>query len=148
MRRRRRGVALMDAIIGGVMLGVGLAVMLTLGTRSVAMQTDGQKRITASWLLDELLSMVVVEGPVFYPQLYATSGRFDPPFDDYDYDVSIEDIGLRKPFRVTATVRWAHGSSDRQVQAQTFIAQRLGDPLPPRAPLEPIDRLGRYLDEE
>ena len=36
-RRGRRGVALMDAILGGVMLGIGLAVILSLASRSVAM---------------------------------------------------------------------------------------------------------------
>ncbi len=150
MRRasNRRGVALMDAILGGVMLGIGLAVILSLASRSVASQAHGAKQITAAWLADDLLSMVLVEGPIEYPQLYATHGRFESPFEDYEFNVDIEDIGLRLPFRVTATVRWPHGGEYRDVRVQTYIAERLGDPLQPRAPVEPVDRLGRYYGDE
>ncbi len=149
MTRRRRGVVLMDVILAGVMLGVGLAVMLSLASRSVALQAEGQKQVVAAWLADELLSMVLVEGPVVYPQLYPTHGRFEPPFEDYEYELDIEDIGLREPMRVTAAVRWAHGRELRQVVAQTYIAERQQeDPLELRAPLEPIDRLGRYYEDE
>ncbi len=145
----RRGVVLMDVILAGVMLGVGLAVMLSLASRTLVLQAEGQKQLVAAWLVDELLSMVLVEGPVVYPQLYPAHGRFDPPFEDYEFEVDIEDIGLREPLLVTATVRWVHGRGMRQVNAQTYIAERRQeDPCELRAPLEPIDRLGRYYDDE
>jgi hypothetical protein len=147
-RIRRRGIVLMDVIVAGLMLGAGLAVMMSLASRTLSEQAEGQKQVEAAWLADELLAMVEVEGPVFYPQLYPTSGRCDPPFEDFEYEVTIEDIGLRKPMRVTAVIRWAHGRGVRQIAAQTYIAERLGDPMEPRAPLEPIDRLGRYYDDE
>ena len=147
-RRIRRGVALMDVILGGVMLGIGLTVVMSLASRSMAIQAHAQKQLTAAWLVDELLSMVLVEGPVDYPKIHSTSGRFDFPFEDYEFDVVIEDIGLRQPFRVTAYVRWPHHASFRQAQAQTYIAERLGDPNQIRMPLEPIDRIGRYYDEQ
>ncbi len=147
-KRFRRGVALMDAIIGGVMLGIGLTVILSLASRAIAMQANGARQITAAWLADELLAMVLIEGPVDYPRLYATHGPFDFPFEDYEFDLDIEDIGVRQPLRVTATVRWPHGPNYRDVQVQTYIAQRMGDPLQTRAPLEPIDRLGRYYGED
>ena len=147
-RIRRRGVVLMDVIVAGLMLGAGLAVMMSLASRTLSQQAEGQKQVVAAWLADELLAMVLVEGPVFYPQLYPTNGRCDPPFEDFEYEVIIDDIGLREPMRVTAVVRWAQGRGIRQISAQTYIAERLGDPLEPRAPLEPIDRLGRYYDDE
>ncbi len=147
----RRGFALMDAIVGGIMLGIGLAAILSVASRSVALRTEGQRQIVAAWLLDELLAMVLVEGPVAYPQLYATQGRFDFPFEDFEYDLDIDDLGLQEPFRVTATVRWAQGVRSRQAHAQTYIAERRGDAmedLERRAPLEPIDRVLRYFDDE
>ena len=146
--RPRRGIALMDAILGGVLLSVGLAAILSLASRSVALQSQGKNQLTAAWLLDELLGMVLVEGPVAYPQLYATDGRFEPPFEHFEYEVVIDDVGLDKPLLVSATVRWAQGSGYREAHAQTYIAQRRGDREPPRAPLEPVDRLGRYFDDE
>lgn len=147
-RHARRGIALMDVILGGVMMGVGLTVIVSLASRSMAQQALSERQLTASWLVDELLAMVLVEGPVEYPKLYSTVGRFEFPFEDYEYEVMIEDIGLRQPFRVTAIVRWPHAGGSRQVEAQTYIAERLGDPLQIRIPLEPIDRIGRYYDQE
>ncbi len=148
VRHTRRGIALMDVILGGVMLGIGLTVIVSLASRSIAMQAQSQRQLTAAWLVDELLAMVVVEGPVVYPKLYSTTGQFDFPFEDYSYEVVIDDIGLRLPFRVTAFVRWPHADDFRQVEAQTYVAERLGDPNQIRMPLEPIDRIGRYYDEE
>ncbi len=137
----------MDVILGAIMLGIGLTVIVSLASRSISVQAQSQRQLTAAWLVDELLAMVLVEGPVNYPKLYATDGRFDFPFEDYEYEVQIDDIGLRQPFRVTAFVRWPHGGDFRHVEAQTYIAQRLGDPSQVRMPLEPIDRIGRYYDE-
>ncbi len=137
----------MDVILGALMLGIGLSVIVSLASRSISLQAQSQRQLTAAWLVDELLAMVLVEGPVNYPKLYPTDGRFDVPFEVYEYEVLIDDIGLRQPFRVTASVRWPHGPGFRQVEAQTYIAQRLGDPNQIRMPPEPIDRIGRYYDE-
>ena len=143
-----KGFALMDVLIGGVMLGIGLAVTLSIASRSITAQSNGEKQMTAAWLLDELLSMVLVEGPVEYSHVQATSGKFDPPFDLFEFDVNLEDLGVGQPFLVTATVRWPQGHSTRQVQAQTYIALRNDEPYEDRIPLEPIDRISRWYDDE
>lgn len=140
-RRRRRGIALLDVIIGSVMLGVGLAVIISLSSRALARQTDGEKRLVASWLADELLSMVLVEGPTNYARQYDTTGRFYEPFDDYYYEVDIHDMGVDQPFLVTAIVGWYTSAYDGEnVSVQTYIAERRGDPEQPRQPAERVDR--------
>jgi hypothetical protein len=148
----RRGFALIDALVGSLILGIGLAVTLSITSRSISMQVDGQKQLTASWLLDELLGTVVMDGPIAFPQLNPTNGRFDPPFDEFSYDIDIDDVGLGKPLQVTAIVFWSRAGDIRQVEAQTWVAERR---LPDdqaweiRAPDVPIDRIGRwYPDEE
>lgn len=145
----RRGIALVDVIIGSVLLAIGLAVVIALTTRSLAVQTDGEKQLTAAWLADELLNMVLVEGPDQYPKLYDTHDHFDGPFREFEYDLTIEDLGANEPMRVTATVRWPNGREFRQVQAQSLMAVRGGDPNQEhRDPLNPIDREERYLNNE
>ncbi len=150
-RRTRRGFALIDVIVGGVMLSIGLGVVLTLASRALSSQAQGERQMVGAWLLDELLAMVVVEGPVEFPHLQPTHGRFDPPFDGFEFDVNLEDLGVGQPFLVTATVRWLRGREERQVQAQTYIATRYVDPENPfeeRAPIEQIDRISRWYDDE
>lgn len=149
--RSRRGFALMDVIVGGMMLSIGLGVVLMLASRALSSQAQGERQMVAAWLLDELLAMVVVEGPVEFPHRQPTHGRFDPPFDGFEFDVNLEDLGVGKPFLVTATVRWLRGREERQVQAQTYIATRYVDPENPieeRAPIEQIDRISRWYDDE
>lgn len=145
--RTRKGMALMDVIVGGIVLAIGMTVVLALTSRSISWQADGERRLVASWLADELLSMVVVEGPVEYGRIYDTSGTFEPPFDQYQYDLEITEISVTEPYLVTATISWEHGRSTRDIQVQTFIAQRMAE-VGERVPVEPVDRLSRYYGEE
>jgi hypothetical protein len=144
---RRAGVALLDAILGGVILGIGLTVLVSLSSRSIAAQNDGERQVVASWLADEMLNMVLVDGPVDFPRRNDVSGMFGEPFQDYAFEVAIEDVGLDLPYRVTATVRWAHGRTERFVQVQTLMAAHEQIPLP-RVPAEPVDREDRWYGEE
>ena len=154
---KRRGAALMDAIIAGVMLGIGLAAIISIASRSLATQADGEKRLQAAWLADELLAMVLVEGPKDYAEIHDSSGRFEDPFTVYTFDVDIEDQGFDQPYKVTATVRWGdpYDRPGDSVQVETLIAQPQyteeqleDDRYQQRAPLEPVDRESRWYDDE
>jgi hypothetical protein len=129
-------------------MAIGLGTILSLVSRSLSLQTEGEKQLTASWLVDELLSMAVVEGPVNYPRLYDTSGRFDPPFDEYTFEMDFVDRGVDHPWEVTAAVYWPHGRGVRFVQARTLIAVREDDSLEVREPAESVDRLARWYGED
>lgn len=142
----RRGIALMDVIIGAVMLAVGLAVVISMSSRSLARQSDAERMVTASWLADELLAMVVVDGPTLYPKLNPTHGRFDPPFEQFSFQVDLEDDGEYLPVRASAMVTWQAGAATHQVLIETLIAKRHGDSVP-RAPADPVDREARYWEE-
>ena len=145
---RRRGLALIDAILGGLLIAIGIGTIMSLTARSVREQARGEKRVVASWLADELLSMVIVEGPVEYTRVQDASGIYSPPFDDFEFEVQIEETGRNAPYRVTAYVRW--GSRDDQyVALETLVAERRGEePNEEREPEEELDRESRYYDDE
>jgi len=145
--RRARGFALIDVIVGGVILGIGLSVLLSVSARSMALQRAGERRLVASWLADELLCRVLVDGPEDFPLRNDVAGWFDAPFEDYSYEVTIEDEGRGLPYRVIAGVRWDNGPGDF-LEVETRIAVRGGDPDQPREPLERIDREERWYDDE
>lgn len=150
-RRRRlrtaRGFALIDAIIGGIILAIGLAALLSLSSRALYMQQQGEVEIVAAHLIDELLATVLTEGPEDFRELYDTFGRFNEPFENYEFVVELDDRGRGLPWRVTASVR--HIPTDAVYSTQTMIADRNGtDPNPARAPSEPIDRQARYEEME
>jgi hypothetical protein len=139
--RRRRGAVLLDVIVGTIMLGIGLSVIISLSSRSLAMQNDGERRMVAAWLADEVLNHVLVEGPIEFRRTVPLRGDYGPPFDGYAYHVDIEDIGLNLPLRVTATISWPSGRSIQQVQVQTLIAEKKGtEEDHRREPDEMLDR--------
>jgi len=156
--RTRHGVILLEVIVAAIVLALGLTVVISLSTQSMSRQLDGERRMTAAWLADELLSMVVVEGPRNFANAEpagwigsdARDGHFPPPFQDYSYELDLEAIGDYQPYNVTATINWLDGSRKKQLVIMTKIASRHGeeDEELPREPIEPLDREGRYYEDE
>lgn len=144
---RRRGFALIDVIIGGILLAVGLAAILSLGARSMNMHLKGEREVIAASLLDDLLGSVLADGPKDFPDLHEMRGYCDPPYEDFEFAVDIEEGNSGVPYKVAVTVQ--HSASRDTWTVETLIAAKLGDePDPPRAPLEPIDREEEYRKQE
>lgn len=136
--RTRRGFALADAVVGGTMLAVGLAALISVSSRALSAQADGANRVQAAWLADELLSMVLVEGPEYYPKRYESGGSFSAPFEQFEYYVEIRDKGVNVPFEVNVTVTWPGAKSP--VRLATLMTQPKGEDFQPREPMEQLDR--------
>lgn len=139
---RKTGFALIDVVIAGVILAIGLTMLFTITSRSLDMQRDGETRVLAAGMLDDLLSTVLFEGPAEFPDLHSISGRGEFPYDQFEYRVDINDPGDGEPYRVQVSVTHDNGRSYR---CETLIAAKLGEePDPIRYPEEPIDREARY----
>ena len=141
-----RGFALMDVIIGAAILGIGLAVVISMSSQSLGRQAEGEKQITASWLADELLTMVLVEGPDIYEKVHPATGRCEPPFDEFTYEIELEDDGELFPVHAIATISWEAVGGKHSSVIETYIARRFGEPVP-RIPAQPVDREARYWEE-
>lgn len=140
--RGRLGFALLDVIIAGVLLAIGLSTIFAITARSLELQKGGEIRVQAAAMLDDLLSTVLLEGPLDFPKLHATSGAGDFPYEQFTFQVRIDDPGEGEPFRVVATVQHSTGSS---FACETLIAAKGGEePDPERMPEIPIDREARY----
>ena len=138
----RRGWALLDVIVGGTILGIGLAAIISLAERSLAMQQRAEREVVAATLLDGLLNEVLSVGPVDWLTTRASDGHFDVPFERWSWRVDVTKQGLGDPYRVVATV-----TDDREHDyvIDTLMAPRLtDDEEPERAPTTPIDRQKRY----
>jgi len=146
--RHRAGFALMDAVIAGVLLAIGMIAVLSVGGQAMSMQNRGEIDVRAAAALDSLLSGVLIEGPEDYEQLYPLSGRFEDGsgFEDFDFAIQIERGGSGVPAHVTARVRHEGG---REYEIETSIAELRGEePHPDRLPPEPIDREARYAQRQ
>ena len=139
---RRSGFALLDVVIAGVILAIGLSTIFSITSKSLTLQRDGEVRVMAAGMLDNLLSEVLLEGPADYPNLHSSSGRGEFPYEEFEFRLQISDPGVGEPYRVLATVTHDTG---RSFDCETLIAGKLGEePDPIRLPQEPIDREARY----
>lgn len=142
-RTNRRGVMLVDVLVGVVMLGSALAIMIGLSSRAMVAQRAGENLQIAAMLLDEKLALVLARGPDQYASRYGDmEGVCDAPFERFRYRLEIESGSAGQPYEVAATVVWFENGRDRAETVRTLIAPRLGDePDPDRRPQEAADRL-------
>ncbi|MCE9619396.1 MAG: hypothetical protein K8R92_05770 [Planctomycetes bacterium] len=137
----RRGFALLDAILGGVLLALGLAAVITLSQRSLVMLQRGEHEAQASALLDELLGQVLAEGPVQFARRRPIEGRCEAPWNEWSFSIDITSTGEGDAWDVMATVTDTHGVKHR---CATKVAPRDVQTPPTRKPEQPIDRKERF----
>lgn len=138
----RRGVLLVDVIVGTIIIGVSLAALIGVLGRAISSQTDGEKLQTAAALIDEQFNLVLMRGPDNYAGRFPVEGECDPPFQAFTYRLDISGGSTGSPYNVRATVSWASGARERSASASTLIAPRLGeDPDPIRTPDQAVDRI-------
>lgn len=142
LRTLRRGWALVDVIIGGVILSIGLAAVISIASRSMAMQQRAERELVAAALLDGLLNEVIGTGVVDWQLTRPTDGNFDAPFEKWQWELDIQKQGLGDPYRVLALARDERGGEYR---VETLMAPRPENTEDPaRTPETPIDRQARY----
>ncbi len=138
----RRGFILVDAIVGSILLGVALAVIIGIASRSLSAQSEGEELQTAAMLIDEQLNLVLARGPDNYGSRFSTEGECDPPFERFRYQLNISGGQGGDAYSVSATVSWTSAGRERSETVETMIAPRLGDdPDPDRRPTQPVERL-------
>ena len=139
--RERRAFALIEALAASVVLGLGLVAVMGLTARAIAAQTRGERLAIAAMLADERLNLVLATGIEGYESSFALRGRCEEPFEDYSYEVVINEGSAGDPAFVIAEIYWKSGGRDQSISVETLIAPRLGDdPDPDRRPDETVDR--------
>jgi len=137
----RGGIALVDVLVASIILGVSLALLVSLAGRAAASLHRGDRLRTAAMLIDEQLNLVLARGPDDYDRRYPTEGQCDAPFDDFAYAIDLDDSGPGDPYVVRVTVSWIDAGRERSAMVETLMAPRLGeDPDPERQPEETITR--------
>lgn len=140
-RLRSRGMVLVDALVATVLLGLSLAVVMSLVSRALTLQREGERLEVAAMLVDEQLNLVLARGAENYASRFGLAGKCDVPYQDYSYVIAIEGAGGTDAFLVTATVSWKNGGRERSESVQTRIAARRGDEADPeRRPKQAVER--------
>ncbi|MFT3686336.1 MAG: hypothetical protein QM783_15685 [Phycisphaerales bacterium] len=137
----RRAVALVDAIVAVIILGVSLAVILSLTGNAISSQQRGAELQTAAMLADEQLNLVLTHGPDDYAKTYPIDGDCEEPFQPYHFKLTIEGQGDSAPYKVACVISWDHAGKTESVRVDTLIASRTATNQTDRQPTEPVERL-------
>lgn len=136
----RRGVALIDAIVATIILGVALAVIISLTGQAIGSQSQGERLQVAAMLADEQLNLVLARGPDDYAKKYKTTGQCEAPFTEYGYKLELGSGADGAAYSVKVTISWMSPSQrSESVSVETRMAPRTGDdPDPDRKPTEDL----------
>ncbi|MDA0803224.1 MAG: type II secretion system protein [Planctomycetota bacterium] len=143
-----RGFALVEVLVAGIVLAIGMAAIVSIMSQSLANQRRGEFAVAAASILDELLSEVVLMGPDEFGLYRPLNGPCEDPWQDFTYEVAIDGAeapGL--PATVLATVTDPLG---RRHQCETKVAPRpeMEEEDRDRRPEEPFDREQRHDELE
>lgn len=139
-RSTRRGVALVDAIVGVIILGVSLSVILSLTGQAISSQRVGEEMQNAAMLADEQLNLVLTRGPDDYAKTYPITGDCDEPFTPFRFKLQIDGQGDAAPYKVRCTITWDSSGRERSISVDTLIASRTLVNQIDRQPVEPVER--------
>lgn len=126
-----RGIALVDIVVGVVLLGIVVVTLLNLLSRAVSAQSMGEQMQTAAMLIDEQLNLVLARGPDNYASRFGTEGVCEAPFDTFRYRLTFTGGTGGEPYLVRATVAWDAGGVERSESIETLIAPRVGEDTDP-----------------
>lgn len=140
----RAGFLLVDVLVAVVMLGVALAVMLSLTGRALTAQRQGENLQIAAMLIDEKLNLVLARGADNYASRFGdVDGQCDKPYQNFRYHIEISGGTGGDAYSVVCEVTWREAGKEQRESVETRIAPRLGDdPDPERRPETPVSRLG------
>jgi len=140
---RARAFALVDVMVGGILIGVSLAVVIGLTGRAISAQKRGEELSTAAALADEQLQLVLARGPDEYAKRFPLEGSCDTPFQDYRFKLAFTGGTASKPYDVSCTISWTFSLSPQSIAIETLMATRdggEGEPDPIRQPDSSIIR--------
>jgi type II secretory pathway pseudopilin PulG len=136
----RRAVALVDAIVAVIILGVSLAVILSLTGQAIASQRYGEELQNAAMLADEQLNLILSQGPDDYAKSFPMEGACDTPFEDYHFKLAIDGQGDATPYKVSCTITWGAAGPKQTQRVDTLIASRTLVNQIDRQPVTPVER--------
>lgn len=138
---KRRGVVLIDVLVGAVLIGIALVALNSAIGHAIARQSEGLRLAEAAMLADEQLTLVLMRGADDYGARYPTVGLCDAPFDRFRYQIDLSEGDGGEAYRVRASVFWSTPAGEKSVVLETLIAPRDSDEeFPDRAPAEPVQR--------
>ena len=148
----QRGFALIEVVVAGVVLAIGLAAVVSISSQALSMQRRGEFDVAAASILDQLLAEALMTGPDDFSTYRPVAGPCDAPWEDFQYEVIITVGDPGSPADVSVLVKdpigRSHSVSTRLATRPELSEIDEGDldsgEARDRRPEEPLDREMRH----
>ncbi len=124
---------LVEVLVASVLLGVGVAGLMSVASMAVRNQGRSEQRATALWLAQEKLAEVELRGPYAWMVSEPTQGMELREGVGYEWTLNIEQEAVGELFTVGVEVNWtAGGSRGGKVELETWLNDYEAAALIPR----------------
>jgi len=121
MARKAGGFTLIEAVIGSLILAIGVMVICGLARRCLDDNAQGAQYEQAWRLLDETLDKVTALGVGKEAAKGTTEGDFADRFAGYRYKLQIKPTASKGLYQVNARILWKVAAREYNVQTTALI---------------------------
>lgn len=108
-------------MIALAIVSVALVALLSLGNRSIAVQTRLQRLTHATLLAQQKMTETEVSSRQGRLERVLQQGRFDEPYADYQWRLEFAETPLASVTLVTVTVIWGDEQQNEAVDVSSFL---------------------------
>lgn len=117
---RRRSFSLLEMVIALAVLGSGVVGI----AQALSQSLESNRRVEQRDAALDLLRLKMAEYASTARALETQEGKFDAPFQGYDWKVEIKPTELSGLFRLDVEVSWRGRKVRRSLTAETLVPQR------------------------
>jgi len=112
---------LLEVVVAAVLLGVGVAGLISVSTLALRNQRRVDERTTALWLANEQLSEIEVVGPRAWQISRPTHGGRTQGLVRYEWDITLEGLSVGELCAAKVDVSWFSPSGGGAVTLESWL---------------------------
>ncbi|MCM2264528.1 MAG: type II secretion system minor pseudopilin GspI [Desulfuromonadales bacterium] len=116
-----RGFTLLEVMIALAIVSVALVALLSLGNRSVAVQTRLQRLTQATLLAQQKMAETEVSSRQGKLERRRQEGNFSAPYAEYRWRLDFAETPLPSVVLATITVAWGNEKKNEAVDVSSFL---------------------------
>lgn len=116
-----QGFTLLEVMVALAIVSVALVALLSLGNRSVAVQTRLQRLTHATLLAQQKMVETEVSSRQGRLERTLQEGNFDAPYEGYRWRLEFAETPLPSVMLVTVTVVWGDEQRNEAVDVSSFL---------------------------
>jgi prepilin-type N-terminal cleavage/methylation domain-containing protein len=119
--KRARAFSLIEMMAAIGVVGIGVVGL----TQALSQTNETHRRLEQRQIANDLLRMKLAECAPIAEAAAPRTGKFDPPFDAYEWQIEVTPTEIAGLFRAKVQISWTGRRDRRSLRAETLVPQRL-----------------------